>query len=176
MKHSSIITALSLAIVPTALAAGDCLCGYTVNQTGALYYGLFTDILEADFLHAPNVSLTGIGSTEWLPQEYNTTAALAAHGEYGTSKQLGNLIANPLPDNKWGGTPATIGDAGLQLWVRHETEDGLIPVAEASSHRDDMIYGSYRAAIKFSGMNGTSGAFFWHHNVSMHPHHRESRS
>lgn len=68
-------------------------------------------MLETDFLYAPNVSLTGGGSTEWLPQEYNTIAE-DTRVEHHTFKQLGDLIANPLPthcpDGEWGSTPAII--------------------------------------------------------------------
>lgn len=106
-----------------------------------------------------------IGTTGWLPQVYNT-AAEDTHGEFGTSKQLGNIVANPLPEGQYGGVPATVGDAGLQLWVRSEVEQGLVPVAEIVSPRNDIMYGSFRASIKFSAMNGTCGAFFWYHNDS----------
>lgn len=147
----------------TSQAFPACECGFAVNGTNSLHFGLFTDFFETDFLHASNVTNTSIGNSGWQPQVFNTSAK-ESNGDYGTSKQLGNIIANPLPEGQWGGSPVTVGEAGLQLWVRHDLENGLIPVAEISSPRDDMLYGSFRAAIKFSGMNGTCGAFFWYHN------------
>ncbi|KAM0722164.1 hypothetical protein Q7P37_001605 [Cladosporium fusiforme] len=161
MKHPLLF--ILLAVMPHALA--NCECGFSINRTNSEYFGLFTDMLETDFLHASNVTYTSIGKTGWLPQVYNTSAE-DSRGDYGTSKQLGNIVANPLPDGKWGGSPATVGDAGLQLWVRSSVENGHVPVAEVVSPRSDILYGSFRAAIKFSAMNGTCGAFFWYHNDS----------
>lgn len=159
MKSTAIAAAL-LAVVPSALAVGKCLCGYTVNQTDTEHFGLFTDMMETDFLHAPNVTEDDVGSSDWHPRVSNITAGAGVE-EYGQTNQLGNLIANPLPDEEWGGPAATPGDAGLQLWVRSEKVDGVVPVAQVEGPRNDMIYGSFRAAIKFTGLNGTAGRFFW---------------
>lgn len=38
----------------------------------------------------------------------------------------------------------------------------LVPVGEIYSKRADIRYGTFRAGIKFSGVNGTCGAFFWY--------------
>lgn len=107
----------------------------------------------------------GINFSDWKTQIYNKTADESGR-EIGFLKQLGNVITNYLPEGKWKEPPATVGDAGLQLWVRHGIENGLIPVAEIVNQcigekTGEMLYGSYRAAIKFSGMNGTRGAFKW---------------
>lgn len=40
----------------------------------------------------------------------------------------------------------------------------MIPIAELISPRQDILYGSFRAAIRFSGENGTRGVFSWHLN------------
>lgn len=54
------------------------------------------------------------------------------------------------------------GDPGLQLWVRGGIpKDGLIPMGEIATSREDMLYGSFRASILVSDIPGTCAAFFW---------------
>ncbi|MCJ1305849.1 hypothetical protein MMC08_008666 [Hypocenomyce scalaris] len=138
----------------TPLAHADCECGYTVSSA------LYTDLLETDFLHLPNITL----DTDWEPQNYTVSPA-AARGPYGKNATIGNVIANPLQNNNsWAGEGVLGGDPGLQLWVRGGTPaNGLIPMAEVASAREDMLYGSFRAAMKLTGTSGTCGAFFWVH-------------
>ena len=163
MKQTPLLTLLSLV---SQAFADLCNCGYSINHTDSMQFGLFTELEETDFFHTSSVDNTvRIGTTRWDAQVYNKTAEQVRR-LLGFSKQLGNVIANPLPEGIWGGPPASVGDAGLQLWVRHALEDDLVPVAgidDAFNPRDtsQMIYGSFRAAIKFSGMNGTRGAFSW---------------
>lgn len=157
MRYPSI---LLTGFVAQVLAA--CECGYSVNGTTAEYFGLFTNAFETDFLHVHDMSDSATG---WTAQAYNVTAQ-NAHGEYGKSFQLGNVIANPMADGHWNGDAMGVGDPGLQLWVRSELEEELVPVAEIATEPYDMLYGSYRAGIKVTGMNGTCGAFFWYRNDS----------
>lgn len=131
----------------------DCECGYTVNST------LFTDLVESDFLHIENITT----NTDWQPQEYTVPADLA-RGPYGKDATLENVVANPLESqDDWAGDGVNGGDAGLQLFVRGGTPDegGLIPMAELVTTRNDILYGSFRAGMKISSVNGTCGAFFW---------------
>ena len=145
---------LFLLLLLTPLAHADCECGYTVNSA------LYTDLLETDFLHLPNITL----DTDWQPQNYTVSPA-AARGPYGKNATIGNVIANPLQNNNsWAGEGVLGGDPGLQLWARGGTPaNGLIPMAEVASAREDMLYGSFRAAMKLTGTSGTCGAFFWVH-------------
>ena len=57
------------------------------------------------------------------------------------------------------------GDAGLELYVRGVGDDGsaggLVGMAELSSVREDMLFGSFRASVMFTGVGGTCGAWFW---------------
>ncbi|KAI4129088.1 MAG: hypothetical protein LQ347_003913, partial [Umbilicaria vellea] len=131
---------LLLFLAPRAHA--NCECGYTVNAT------LYTDLLETDFLHLPNITL----DTDWELQNYTVSAA-DARGPYGKNATLGNVVANPLKDNtSWTGHGILGGDPGLQLWVRGGIpSDGLIPMAELASTREDMLYGSFRASLKLTG-------------------------
>ncbi|KAI9825002.1 MAG: hypothetical protein M1819_000631 [Sarea resinae] len=141
-------------------ARADCECGYSINATTAPDHKVYTELLETDFLHLQNITL----DTDWVPQEYNITAS-AARGSFGEARQLGNVIANPLLDNySYAGASKLGGDPGLQLWVRAQQTDGLIGTAEISSAREDMLYGSFRVAMKLTGIPGTCGAFFWYYN------------
>lgn len=134
----------------------DCECGYSSEINGTTY--VFSDLLETDFLHLANISL----NTDWRRQEYNVTAK-ASRGPYGTRAQVGNVVSNPVVDNSSYTGPGVYGiDAGLQLYVRGGIpQAGLVPVAEVNSVREDMLWGSYRAAIKLTNKPGTCGAFFW---------------
>jgi hypothetical protein len=134
----------------------DCECGYSQLINGTSY--VFTDLLESDFLHLANISL----DTDWRRQGFNITPAVA-RGPYGESLQISQTISNPLV-NKFSYTgPGQLGgDAGLQLFVHGGIPtDGLVPVAEVNSVREDMLWGSYRAAMKLTITPGTCGAFFW---------------
>ena len=74
-----------------------------------------------------------------------------------------NVFSNPLANNfSYSGPSQLGGDAGLQLYVGGGIpSDGLVPVAEVNSVREDMLWGSYRAAMKLTLIPGTCGAFFW---------------
>ena len=62
------------------LAVAYCECGYTtqitVGSVTTIY--LFTDLIESDFLHIPDVKK----DTDWSIQSYNVTAS-AARGPFG---------------------------------------------------------------------------------------------
>jgi hypothetical protein len=134
----------------------DCECGYSYLINGTSY--VFTDLLESDFLHLANISL----DTDWTRQGFNVTPAVS-RGPYGESLQISQVISNPLLNNfSFSGLSQLGGDAGLQLYVSGGIpSDGLVPVAEVNSVREDMLWGSYRAAMKLTLVPGTCGAFFW---------------
>jgi hypothetical protein len=164
MKHAPILALLTL----VSQALGDCSCGYSVNGIDTDKFGLFTHIMETDFLHAKKIDLA-IHSNfdkDWITEEHNKTAKELGT-KFGTSMQTGNVLVNPLPDGQWGGQAATAADPGLQLWVRHAVDKERIPIAAVNVNQfirgknRGMHYGSFGAAIKFSGMNGTRGAFIW---------------
>lgn len=148
--------------------ASACECGYTVNKTSDSQFALFTDYFEDDSFHKVRDDVTGRSTFPWHPwrTQHYITSARVTRGRYGTSKEIANVIPNTLVDGEWGGEPRfpLQGDAGLQLRVRHELEDNRVPIAEVSSPQTDMLYGSFRAAIKFTGVTGTCGAFFWYRN------------
>lgn len=166
MKPTSLISLLTL--TSNALA-WRCFCGYSVNKTDSSYFSIFTHIAETDFLHASGdtTSKLSIQAPGWAVDVDNKTASQAGRA-LGVSQQLATVVTNTLPKAKWGGAPAGFGDAGLQLWVRHGMVDGMVPVAGVRNElslghdgKEKMLYGSYRAGIKFSGVNGTRGVFGW---------------
>ncbi|KAL8727063.1 MAG: hypothetical protein Q9166_006306 [cf. Caloplaca sp. 2 TL-2023] len=79
---------------------------------------------------------------------------------------LENVITNPLPGDT-GAEGVNGGDPGLELRVSAgEPRGGAVKGAEISTARSDMMYGSFRAGIKYTGQDGTCGAFFWYFNDS----------
>lgn len=145
----------SLAIICnilTPLVQASCECGYTLNTT------LYTDILETDFLHLASITK----DTDWQPQNYTVTPA-DARGPYGKNASLTNVLANPLKSKyDWAGDGVNGGDAGLQMIVRGGLPtDGLVPMAEVTTARGDLLFGTFRVGMKVTGTSGTCGAFFW---------------
>ena len=149
---SIVLLTLYVFLSTCPLIRADCECGYSLNST------LYTDLLETDFLHLPNITT----DTDWQPQNYTVTPA-AARGPYGKNASLANVAANPLrSQNDWTGTGVNGGDGGLQLFVRGGVpEDGLIPMAEVATKRGDLWFGTFRVGMKVTGTKGTCGAFFW---------------
>ena len=145
---------LLLSLLLATLVRADCECGYTVNST------LYTDLLEADFLHLTNIT----NNTDWLPQKYQITPAVA-RGPFGKDASPNNVVPNPLASKyDWAGNGIHGGDAGLQLIVRGGAPPppgGLIPMAEIVTNRSDLLYGSFRVGMRMTAVNGTCGAFFW---------------
>lgn len=117
---------------------------------------VWTDLLETDFLHINDLADIG-----WVPQVYNVSQK-AARGVYGKMAMLENVMANPLKNSwDWAGEAVNGSDAGLQLVVRSEPVDDKVPIGEVVAARTDMLYGSFRVAMKLTGIPGTCGAFFW---------------
>lgn len=76
---------------------------------------------------------------------------------YTMQYEMENVVSNPLT-----GSPGQDGDPGLQLVVRGPTQQGSpVKTAELITNRTDMLYGSYRAAIKYTNEPGTCGSMFW---------------
>ncbi|KAL8804316.1 MAG: hypothetical protein Q9200_005877 [Gallowayella weberi] len=141
------------AILFSSTALANCECGYTVNGT------LYTDLTETDFLHIKNINESG-----WQPQKY-TVSRETARGPYGKDASPNQIVTNPLKSRyDWAGNGIHGGDAGLQITVSNPGKGSMIPMGEMGTNRTDMLYGSFRAAIKLTGQKGTCGAFFWYLN------------
>ena len=156
-----------LALVATVTA--ECGCGYTISGTLETF-ALFTDLLETDFLHVRDVTYNSSYDIGWIPQNYNESASVA-DGPYGMEKATTNLVPNYIKNECYWAGPGVDGpDPGLQLWVRSHLVDNdgeaLVPSAEIVTQRDDILYGSFRIAMKTTGVNGTCGAFYFYGNDS----------
>ncbi|KAL8751817.1 MAG: hypothetical protein Q9199_006168 [Rusavskia elegans] len=117
-----------------------CECGYSVQGQGT-----YTNAFEADFFHQDGIANDGNWDVSGYPQLYKDSISM----QY----SLDNVISNPVP--------GSLGDPGLQLFVRGYTGSGAVRTAELATKRVDMHYGSYRAAIKSTAVSGTCGAMFW---------------
>jgi hypothetical protein len=82
--------------------------------------------------------------------------------------ELRNIVTNPLKHSGWSGEAERGGDAGLELWVRGEHEDGLVSGAEMVTARNDSLLGSFRVGMKMSNSSGTCGAFFFVRDAQSH--------
>jgi hypothetical protein len=140
------------------LVKANCQCGYQMTIDNASEPSLFTDLIETDFLHLPNISL----DTDWRRQEFPVTAA-AGRGPYGMNFTIQNVVSNPILNaSNWSGPGEFGGDPGLQLSVGGGIPaNGYIQVAEIDSTREDLLWGTYRAAMKLTLVPGTCSAFFW---------------
>ncbi|KAF2452622.1 concanavalin A-like lectin/glucanase domain-containing protein, partial [Lineolata rhizophorae] len=143
-------------------ARADCECGYSVNSTTDARHAVFTNLHETDFLHISDLE-DDIG---WQRQEYNVTQE-ESRGPFGKAARVDNVLANPLLNEwDWAGDSVGGGDAGLQLWVRERTTDGMIEMGEIVAEPTDVRFGSFRVGMKVTGVPGTCGAFFWFRNDS----------
>jgi len=103
---------------------------------------------------------------DWIIQGWGLDGP-SNQGPFGRQYNVNNVRSNPAKeDDIMISINGIDGDqAGLELYVRPNilVESGLqyIASAEIDSSRTDMLYGSFRAGIKQSGVNGTCGAFFW---------------
>ena len=154
---------ITLFLLPS-LTTAACECGYTLNSTTAT---LYTHLLETDFLHLSSFksSASPLNGSDWLPQEYTVSSALA-RGPYGKNASVDNVRLNPLKNAQdWSGEGVNGGEAGLEVFVRKlgegVKEGGLVGMGELASSRVDMLFGTFRVGMKLSAVSGTCGAFFW---------------
>ncbi|KAH6604075.1 concanavalin a-like lectin glucanase [Trichoderma cornu-damae] len=164
---------VALVLMP-CLVAADCECGFVTRGSvrqkrdggGGDGEGsqplLFTTMLESKFFELKNISRDGT----WRRQQYNVSAR-AGRGEYGKSFATSNVYS--ISSNGEGAAAdaagsGTGGDDGIGLVVGSTVANDAVPVAELDSARSDMHYGSYRAGMKLTAVNGTCAAFFWYLN------------
>ncbi|EME48172.1 glycoside hydrolase family 16 protein, partial [Dothistroma septosporum NZE10] len=143
----------------------SCPCGYAINATDSEHRATFTEALESDFLHTSNLTTDVV----WIPQAYNVTP-LAARGPCGKASQIENVIPNPIANPyDWTGEGTHGGDPGMQLWVKHDlipspsnSSQSIVPMSEIVSARTDILYGTFRIAVKTTAISGTCAAFFFY--------------
>lgn len=163
MQFSSLTQKLGLfgtILAVARLAAADCECGYSIKKTDTTDSYVLTDILESDFTTLKNIKK----DKDWAVQEWKIGSD-SSRGPYGRSTDPNNVISNPGKDLSKSSEGINGGLPGLELVVKTPQEgDEYISVGEVDSRRSDMLWGSYRAGIKMTGINGTCGAFFWYLN------------
>jgi hypothetical protein len=154
------VLTLSVLLLLCRSAVARCECGYSIadpdNDASTL---VFTDMLETDFTKLDNITL----SRHWERMEFNVSAE-DGRGKYGKRFMRDNIDTQLSRFEEDGSD-----DAGLGLRVGGELTDEAVPVAELDSYRSDLRWGSYRAGMKTTGVNGTCAAFFWvssHHHVA----------
>lgn len=76
---------------------------------------------------------------------------------------VSNVFSNPIADHgNWTGPGELGGDPGVHLTVKGGIpSDNYVDLAQMDSLRSDLLWGSYRAAMKLSPVAGTCAAFFW---------------
>lgn len=158
MRNSSMKFILPFFLSIAGYATADCECGYssTIDNSAEPY--IFTDLIESDFLHLPNITQ----DTDWRRQSFNKTAA-EGRGPYGMNYNIAQVTSNPILDeNTWSGDGENGGDPGVQLTVSGGIPaNGYIQTAELDSTREDLLWGTYRTAMKLTLNPGTCSAFFW---------------
>ncbi|ETS84013.1 hypothetical protein PFICI_05889 [Pestalotiopsis fici W106-1] len=153
------------ASMPQTLA--DCECGYSIITSGGGddddNTQVFTNLLEADFIH---IDYVGEGATrnDWATQTYNMSSQ-AARGSYGESFVATGVQNDLVKDaNLWTNDDTDGDNVGLRLMVRSETVNGMIQGGQVATTAGDYFWGSYRASIKVTAVQGTCSAFFWYFN------------
>lgn len=173
-------------VVPVAVAV--CECGYQSQVDVLNSQFTYTDLIESDFLHIRDVSL----STDWRRQSFMKTPA-AGRGPYGyvlfalnllvcdscsfapfimvqksdihlsMNFTIGNVASNSISDHyNWTGPGRHGGDPGVNLVVKGGIPpDAYVDIGQLDSIRTDLLWGSYRASLKLPSINGTCSAFFW---------------
>ncbi|EME85748.1 glycoside hydrolase family 16 protein, partial [Pseudocercospora fijiensis CIRAD86] len=104
-------------------------------------------------------------SKNWVLQAYHVSPD--ASNPYGKEAEYANVVTNSIEsEDDWGGE-----GKGLELWVRRVEKGGngrkmVVGMAEISSRRDDILFGSFRIGMKMTDVPGTVGAFFFYFNDS----------
>jgi hypothetical protein len=165
-----IITLSLISVFFPSLGNANCECGYRVSyrgnsstQASTLF---FTDAVQVNFRTLSTLE----DSQDWKIKTYRREY-VPDSDRFGKLVEAKNIIPNPLQNTSAGwSSPSLQGAnvaAGLQLIVRAAlTPDNLVSTAQIESVRDDIRFGSFRAYMKSTPVNGTCAASFWYHNDS----------
>ncbi|KAM5382615.1 hypothetical protein ACJZ2D_002405 [Fusarium nematophilum] len=144
--------ALILLLAVQRFVSAGCECGYFIRDAASKQPVVFMDSLETDFTRVGDIS----ENHEWVRQEF-TVSAKAGRGEHSKNFMPSN-IGTRLAKNGGGSDEQT----GLGLRVGSEVDhDGAVSAAEIDTARLDLHWGSFRAGMKATPINGTCAAFFW---------------
>ncbi|OAA59377.1 Concanavalin A-like lectin/glucanase [Cordyceps fumosorosea ARSEF 2679] len=140
--------------VSATAPAPACSCGYQVGGANGESW-LFTEVIETDFTRVKSIA----AATDWRRQEFNVSAE-AGRGKYSKYFTPKNVAIGP-----GGATQGASGkQAGVELSVGATIVNGAVPVAEMDTARQDLLWGSFRAGMKLTPVQGTCAAFFWYFN------------
>ncbi|KOS18566.1 Beta-glucanase [Escovopsis weberi] len=155
-KSAGGLLVLLLALAPR-FASAVCECGYVVNNTDqGPDPWLFTESIESNFKQVKNIAT----NSDWQREQFNVSAE-AGRGPYGRSFLPGNIdIISAAKASANGGSS----NAGLEMRVGGNLVNDAVTTAEIDTARHDLFYGSYRAGMKMTDVNGTCAAFFWYFN------------
>ena len=143
-RFGAVVTALAVLLVFLATPIwADCECGYAVGIDNQKY--VFTDLIETDFSRFEDIA----GNTDWVRQEFNVSDS-RARGDFGEMFAVRNIFTQTKQE-----------PPGLQLVVRANTVEDMVPVAEIDTARLDIVFGSYRVGLQVTDVPGTCSAFFW---------------
>ncbi|KAF2996481.1 hypothetical protein E8E13_004986 [Curvularia kusanoi] len=144
--------------------SADCECGYRVGSSSSQSATLlFTDTILTDFRELSSLSETPDWKIKQLRLDYTPGT-----DRLGRVVEDRNVILNPVLDSSNLNSPSAQGpgvNAGLQLIVRSTLVEGeLVSTGQIQSTREDIRFGSFRAYMKSSPVNGTCAASFWYYN------------
>ncbi|KAJ4319041.1 hypothetical protein N0V94_004092 [Neodidymelliopsis sp. IMI 364377] len=168
--HRLINTLSMISIFFPSLSNADCECGYRIsyrgNSSAQARTLFFTDAVQVNFRTLSTLE----DSHDWKIKTYRREY-VPNSDRYGKLVEAKNIVPNPLQNTSAGwSSPSLQGAnvaAGLQLIVRAAlTPENLVSTAQIESVRDDIRFGSFRAYVKSTPVNGTCAASFWYHNDS----------
>lgn len=165
----SVALSILCSLIFIRFATADCDCGYSIVTGDDHKTLVFSNLFESDFVH---INYVGTESNQkgWGTQVFSMDAT-AARGRYGESFVASNVEANLIEDvNVWAGEGSDGGTAGLELAVDSEIVEEAVQGGQIASTGGDYFYGSYRASMKITAVEGTCSAFFWVCDLPMHLH------
>ncbi|KAL2068230.1 hypothetical protein VTL71DRAFT_16328 [Oculimacula yallundae] len=140
---------------------GICECGFSVNTATSSSNSTqvtYANTIESDFTEIQSDR----SDRDWFVLTWNQTT-----GYLNKIAEAHNVVYNhALVNDSETSRGINGGDPGVELIVRSTVKDGFVSLGEIRTIRKDIMYGSFRASVKFTGINGTCGAFFWYYNAT----------
>jgi hypothetical protein len=121
-----------------------CECGYRVSSSSNKIASLlFTEAVQTDFRKLSSLN----NSKDWEIKQLMLDAVP-------DMERLGRIVEDKN---------IILNATGLQLIVRSTLVEGdLVSTGQIQSNREDIRFGSFRAYMQTSPINGTCAASFWH--------------
>ena len=141
-------TAIFILFVLMFRSSADCECGYRISSHSSQIASLlFTEAVQTEFRELSSLD----DSEDWKIKQLRLDA-VPDMDRLGRIVEDKNIILN-----------ATV----LQLIVRSTLIEGnLVSTDQIQSTREDIRFGSFRAYMKTSPINGTCATSLWYHNYT----------